>query len=119
MNRRDVEMLDFRMRLLHVCFRKDLKDIEEILDEINGKHMREQGVDYVIEYMKKKLLMIRVNMGAFNTIMDTGMKEALCYLKEICEDDPEPEVEQCPLMSMMKELCEKEEIGSIFSGFGV
>ena len=83
MTKQDVKKLDTRMRTIRNCFKKDMQAIDEILDKIDGKYMRDQGVDYVIEYIKTQLCTLHLDMSMFNRTMDMEMKECLYYLIKI------------------------------------
>lgn len=93
MTKQDVKKLDTRMRTIRNCFKKDMQAIDEILDKIDGKYMREQGVDYVIEYIKTQLCTLHLDMSMFNRTMDMEMKECLYYLNEMVSGEAAPECE--------------------------
>ena len=119
MNRREADMLELRLKLLYVCFKKDLKVLEGILDRLYGKNEGAPDENDFLGGLKSKLFTICVDIKTFQVIMDMELKGALNHLKELCDEDLETDIEVCPMMNLWKELCENEETCSIFPDFGV
>ncbi|MBQ5806659.1 MAG: hypothetical protein IIW24_05340 [Lachnospiraceae bacterium] len=87
MTKRDVKDLELKMKTIHHCFNREMRDLEEILYKIDGEHMRAEGVDYVIEYVKSKICLLEMDIRMLNRTMDMEMKECLYYLNKMCEEE--------------------------------
>ncbi|MBQ2106078.1 MAG: hypothetical protein II253_04085 [Lachnospiraceae bacterium] len=86
MTKRDVKKLELRMKTIHHCFNREMKDLEEILYKMDEEYLREAGVDYVIEYVKSNICRLQLDIGMLNRTLNVEMKECLYYLNKVCEE---------------------------------